>query len=140
MPSLSLFHNDSSALEVPAGHRFFEAGDDGDFMYVVLDGEVDLELRGIDLETVQPGGFFGEMALIDKRERSASATAKVDCRVALVDQRRFLFLLQNTPFFAIEIMKTMSDRLRRLNATVSSGGAASPPAPDTRMVAALPHD
>jgi CRP-like cAMP-binding protein len=125
MPSLSLFDNDSSAMLFPAEHRFFDAGDDGDFMYVVLDGVVDLELRGVTLETVRAGGFFGEMALIDKRERSASAVAKSECKVARVDQRRFLYLVQNTPFFALEIMTTMSDRLRRVDATINSSGQLS---------------
>lgn len=119
MPSLSLFDNDPSAASFPAGHHFFETGDSGDVMYVVLKGQVDLMLRGVKLETVNSGGFFGEMALIDKKDRSAGAVAATEVTVVRVDQRRFLYLVQNTPFFAIEIMATMADRLRRADTMIN---------------------
>jgi CRP-like cAMP-binding protein len=119
MPSLSLFHNDPTSATFPEGHRFFDVGESGNTMFVVLDGEVDLSLRGVTLETVKQGGFFGEMALIDKKERSATAVAKTPVQAVQVDQRRFLYLVQNTPFFAIEIMAVMADRLRRADAMIN---------------------
>jgi CRP-like cAMP-binding protein len=64
---------------------------------------------------VHTGGIFGEMALIDHRERSADVIAKTDVRVAAIDQKRFLYLVRNHPFFAIEVMKVMTDRLRRFD-------------------------
>ena len=112
MPSVTLFENDPNVTSFPKGHQFFAVGDAGDHMYVVIDGEVELELSGQQLEAVGHGGFFGEMALLDHKPRSANASAKTDCRVVAVDQRRFLYLIQNTPFFAIEVMTVMSDRLR----------------------------
>jgi CRP-like cAMP-binding protein len=112
MPSLSLFEKDPNVVTYPKGHQFFAVGDPGDVMYVVIEGEVQLELRGARLETVKHGGFFGEMALLDHKPRSASAFALTDVRIVPVDQRRFLYLIQNTPFFAIEVMTVMSDRLR----------------------------
>jgi CRP/FNR family cyclic AMP-dependent transcriptional regulator len=112
MPSVTLFENDPNVVSLPKGHQFFSAGDPGDVMYVVIDGEVGLELRGQALETVRHGGFFGEMALLDHKPRSANAAALTDVRVVPLDQRRFLYLIQNTPFFAIEVMTVMSDRLR----------------------------
>lgn len=112
MPSVTLFENDPNVVAYPKGHEFFNVGDAGDVMYVVIDGEVQLELRGQQLEAVGHGGFFGEMALLDHKPRSANAVAKTDVRVVPLDQRRFLYLIQNTPFFAIEVMTVMSDRLR----------------------------
>jgi CRP-like cAMP-binding protein len=112
---LSIFASDPDAEVFPAGHRFFTTGDPGEVMYVVLAGEVDIVLRGKVLESVQPGGIFGEMALIDHRERSADVIAKTDVRVAAIDQKRFLYLVRNHPFFALEVMKVMTDRLRRFD-------------------------
>jgi CRP-like cAMP-binding protein len=122
MPSLSLFDNDPHVAAFPRGHRFFDAGDDGDAMYVVIEGEVELSLAGKRLEVVGNGGFFGEMALLDHKARSATATARTDVRAVQIDQRRFLYLIQNTPFFAIEVMTVMSDRLRHADEMIKGGG------------------
>jgi CRP-like cAMP-binding protein len=110
-----MFVNESDLQTHPAGYRFFELGDTGEEMWVVLEGAVDIVLRGRVLETVGQGGIFGELALIDHRERSADVIAKTDVKVAPIDQKRFLYLLRNHPFFAIEVMKVMTDRLRRFD-------------------------
>ena len=115
MADLSIFANDLDAPHYAAGHRFFTAGDQGEIMYVVTEGEVEITLRGKVLETVHPGGIFGELALIDHRERSADVTAKTDVQVSAIDQKRFLYLVRNHPFFALEVMKIMADRLRKFD-------------------------
>jgi CRP-like cAMP-binding protein len=116
MADLAEIVHEGLAQHVPAGHHFFRAGDHGDVMYVVTSGEVEIVLRGKVLETVHAGGVFGEMALIDHRERSADVIAKTDAGVVLVDGERFRYLVRNDPFFALEVMKIMADRLRRLDA------------------------
>jgi CRP-like cAMP-binding protein len=110
-----MFVNDADVTAHPAGHHFFTVGDAGDEMYVVLEGNVDIMLRGRRLENVTPGGVFGEMALIDHRERSADVVAETAVKVAPIDQKRFLYLIRNHPYFAIEVMKVMTDRLRRFD-------------------------
>jgi len=124
MPSIDLLRNDPKAQPFEAGQTIFEAGASGDTMFIVVDGAVELSLHGISLETVESGGFFGEMALIDHRERSASAIGKVSGKIVPIDQKRFLYLISNTPFFAVEVMKVMTDRLRRMNARVEAGNPA----------------
>jgi CRP/FNR family cyclic AMP-dependent transcriptional regulator len=118
MPELSIFSKDPSKGNFPAGHRFFSFGERGELMYVVVSGEVEITLRGKLLETVGPGGLFGEMALIDHHERSADVIAKTDVEVALIDQKRFLYLVSHHPFFAVEVMKVMAFRLRRFDASL----------------------
>jgi CRP/FNR family transcriptional regulator, cyclic AMP receptor protein len=115
MPDLSMFANSADTKDYPAGHRFFTEGDAGDAMYVVVSGEVEIRIRDWLVETIGVGGIFGEMALIDNRERSAEARAKSPVKVATIDQQQFLFLLQTHPHFSIEVMHVMSDRLRLLN-------------------------
>jgi len=110
-----MFASDLDAQHYPAGHRFFTTGDQGEGMYVVTEGEGEITLRGKVLETVHTGGIFGEMALIDHKERSADVTAKTDVQVSSIDQKRFLYLVRNHPFFALEVMKIMTDRLRKFD-------------------------
>ncbi len=97
------------------GQIIFQAGDPGDCMYVIRSGEVDIHIHDKVVETVAPGGIFGEMALLDKEARSATAMARGDCEVVPIDQKRFLFMVQQTPFFALELMKVLTHRLRTMN-------------------------
>jgi CRP/FNR family transcriptional regulator, cyclic AMP receptor protein len=95
------------------GETLFSEGDAGDTMYVVRSGEVEIERGGKVIETVSSGGIFGEMALIDGSPRAATARAKTACEVAPISERAFLFLVHETPFFAVSVMRTLAGRLRR---------------------------
>jgi len=95
------------------GEVVFAEGDKGDKMYVVRSGEIDIERDGVVAETLSKGGIFGEMALIDGSPRSATARAKTACEVAPINEKSFLFLVHETPFFAIAVMRTLAERLRR---------------------------
>jgi len=113
MTGISLFRKASDAVPHAAGQTIFREGDNGEHMYAVVTGEVEIVTDGKVLETVGEGGVFGEMALIDRNPRSASAIAKTDCSVVGVDEKRFQFLVQQTPFFAIQMMRILAGRLRR---------------------------
>jgi CRP-like cAMP-binding protein len=95
------------------GDVIFSEGDKGDHMYVIRSGEVEVERDGKIVETLSPGGIFGEMALIDGAPRAATARAKTACEVAPITEKSFLFLVHETPFFAIAVMRALADRLRR---------------------------
>ncbi|HLF29161.1 MAG TPA: cyclic nucleotide-binding domain-containing protein [Anaerolineae bacterium] len=116
MSTIGLFRNTEDALTFEAGQTIFEEGQPGDSMYAIVEGEVDILLGEKVIDTGSAGGIIGEMALIDSSPRSATARAKTACKLAPIDQRRFTFLVQQTPFFAIEVMRIMADRLRRLMA------------------------
>jgi CRP-like cAMP-binding protein len=115
---LNLFrHKEGSRY--PADQIIIEAGTVGTTMYVVLDGEVEIQAGG--QQTLGGSGtIFGEMALIDDAPRSATVIAKTDCRLLELDRRRFESLVSETPYFALEVMHVMADRLRRINARVAS--------------------
>jgi CRP/FNR family transcriptional regulator, cyclic AMP receptor protein len=85
-------------------------------MYVVLEGQVEITIGPAVVETLGPGEPFGEMALIDQAPRVATAIAKTPCKLAVLSEKRFLFMVQQTPHFALQIMKVMADRLRKMNA------------------------
>ncbi len=96
-----------------SGEVIFAEGDKGEHMYVVHSGDVEIERSGEVVETLSGGGIFGEMALIDGEPRSATARAKTACELAPINEKSFLFLVHETPFFAIAVMRTLAERLRR---------------------------
>jgi len=55
---------------------------------------------------------FGEMAVVDSSPRSATVIAVTDTRLAVIDRRMFLFLVHETPMFALQVMSSMAERLR----------------------------
>jgi CRP-like cAMP-binding protein len=111
--NLAILRNEKDIRSFPAGATIFEEGDPADSLFGVVEGAVDILVGDRVIETAEPGTLFGEMALIDKQPRSARAIAASPCRLACIDERRFLFLVQQTPNFALHVMRTLADRLRR---------------------------
>jgi CRP-like cAMP-binding protein len=110
---IELFQHAKDFVTFKAGAKIFEAGQPGEYMYAVVEGEVDIVAGGRVLETTAAGGIVGEMALIDRSARSASAIARSDCKLVPVDAKRFEYMVQQTPFFALQVMRIMTERLRR---------------------------
>jgi CRP-like cAMP-binding protein len=102
-----------SPAKFQPGEVIFSEGDKGDKMYVIRSGDVEVERDGKIVETLSGGGIFGEMALIDGSPRAATARAKTACEVAPITEKTFLFLVHETPFFAIAVMRSLAGRLRR---------------------------
>jgi CRP/FNR family transcriptional regulator, cyclic AMP receptor protein len=116
----NLLNNTKNQQTFEAGTVIFAEGDRADSMYVVLDGELDVWVGSNLLEVIGPGGIIGEMALINRNTRSATAVAKSTCRLALVDEKRFQFMVQETPYFALHVMRVMAERLRRMNVKLTT--------------------
>lgn len=117
MAKIELFQHAEDYVTFKAGTRIFEEGQPGDFMYAVVEGEVEIVSGGRLLETAVAGGLIGELALIDRTGRSASAIARTDCKLVPVDAKRFQFMIRETPFFALQVMRIMAERLRRWTRT-----------------------
>jgi CRP-like cAMP-binding protein len=77
------------------------------------------------IDRLGPEGVFGELSLIDHGGRSLSAVAVEDCRLAVIDRRHFLFLVHETPTFALDVMRTLATRLRALGHGPAVGGDAT---------------
>jgi CRP-like cAMP-binding protein len=115
MNLVRLFENSPKIIEVGVGDLIFSRGEPGNEMFVVLEGTVEIRLGDRTLETIDAGGFFGEMSLIDTDARSATAVAQTKCRLAAIDEKRFLYMVQQTPFFALQVMRTLVARIRQMN-------------------------
>ena len=98
-----------------AGDVIFKEGDAASELFVIADGEVEIRLGNRVLEKLPRYGIFGEMALIDAAPRSATAVAATDAKLVAVGEKQFLFLVSNTPLFALNVMRVMARRLRTMN-------------------------
>lgn len=150
--ALKFFQIAGTTEEFPAGkHVFVEDEKTGGFFsksarfYLLLDGEVALTLRKKPLSLVMPGEIFGEMAVMAGMDRSATATARKNCRVMALDEKQFLQSLQKLPEFSLMLLSLMAQRLR-LSIEKLSGEKADPaPEPklkqtlDKKLVAELLH-
>jgi NNP family nitrate/nitrite transporter-like MFS transporter len=104
-------------ISVKADEVVFMEGDPGDTAYVILDGDVDIR-RAADvvIATLGKGEVFGELALIDGQPRSASAVARLDCEMFLIERDEFIRVLSGTPRMLGDFMVGLSTRLRETNA------------------------
>ena len=99
----------------------FEQGSTGSEMYLIHKGRVLLSVRKdetqqIPLAVLNPGDFFGEMALVDDSPRSATASAIEDnTELIVMDRARFLFMVRQQPEFALSLMHTLCRRLRDMD-------------------------
>jgi CRP/FNR family transcriptional regulator, cyclic AMP receptor protein len=116
---LGLFSRERDVISLKVGECLFKKGDPAQStMYVVLSGEVRIGDGNIILETVGPGSVVGEMALIDGSPRSATVKASADATLAAIDEKRFLFLVHQTPGFGLKVMRLLVGRLRKTTALV----------------------
>jgi len=107
-----LFLNAKTFQEAPAGTLIFEAGASGTVMFGIVEGEVEVRLPNGAVRRLGPGETFGEMAIVDSSPRSATVVAVTDTKLAVIDRKMFLFLVHETPTFALQVMSNMAQRLR----------------------------
>ncbi|WP_017294304.1 cyclic nucleotide-binding domain-containing protein [Geminocystis herdmanii] len=112
---IDLFFNHLKTHDFSAGEVIFKEGEKGDKMFALMKGQVELWKDGKVLETIHEHDVFGEGALVQlEHDRCTTAIALTDCKLAELNKERFLFLLQETPLFALEIVRSLSSRLRKL--------------------------
>ena len=114
--TIKILQNNSHHLKsFAAGEVIFQQGTKGKMMYGIIEGEVEMLVGDKVVETIKQGDVFGQGALLHSDHlRTSTARAKTDCQIACLDQQHFLFAVQETPMFALEVMRSYSDRLRSL--------------------------
>jgi len=90
------------------------AGAVGAVMYVVAEGSVAISVGSSVVEHVGPGGMFGELALVDRSARAASATAETDCRLLAINRTDFINLVKAKPEFSASLLKSIAVRMQQL--------------------------
>ena len=97
----NIFEADTHPEIFVTGAVIFREGQSRDVMFIVKEGEVELQVHGQTVETVRADGFFGEMAVIEGGIRSASAMAKTDCTLMPVNAKRIEFMVHEVPLAAL---------------------------------------
>lgn len=111
---LALLDTATERLTVADGTAILREGEPGDAMFVLLEGELVITVQGKVIDHLLPGMVLGEMAMVDDRPRSATATSVGSATVVRIDRGQFLRLVQDSPQFAVRVMNIMSVRTRRL--------------------------
>ena len=111
-----LFRHETDLKVLSAGQALFQEGESSDVMYVLMSGIAEIIVHDRVMETAEAGAILGEMAMIEDSTRSATVIAKSDCTLFPITRKRFNFLIQQTPNFALHIMRVISGRLRRTDA------------------------
>ncbi|NVB80045.1 MAG: Crp/Fnr family transcriptional regulator [Kofleriaceae bacterium] len=131
---------DRFARDFKAGTVLFEEGQPGDYMYVVTSGEVEIRRKVGETERVlavlPAGEFFGEMAILNARPRSATAVVRVDSRLLVIEGSTFEAMLRARPEIALRIIKALALRLENANQHVE---LLLLPTPNHRVVQCLRH-
>jgi len=110
---------------VPQNTRLFRQGDKGDAMYLIESGRVRISIRDdesqeVTLAELAQGDFFGEMSIIDGRQRSADAQVIEDARLAILSRDAFLSFVRTNPDVALEMLSALTERLRRTDELLRS--------------------
>ena len=115
---VAFFKTSKNIQSFTRGEIIFREGDSGNCSYVLLEGKVDIQTNSQSIYTAEPGEILGIMSIVDESHRSATAIALEDCKLALLDKKEFLFLVQETPYFALDMMKMLAEWLRKMDAKV----------------------
>ena len=110
---VNLFGNVRQLKSYKAGETIFEQGESNHEMYIIKEGEVDVYVDGVHIDTCDIGTTLGELALIDKQPHTGTAVARTDCELVAIDEDEFLFLVQQTPYFALHMLRLLTERLRQ---------------------------
>jgi len=105
--------------KIPPGTVLFHEGDKGEEMFIIQSGKIKISkrIRGVEktLATLEKGEFFGEMAILNDKPRSASAETLEDSEMLVIDRKTFDTLLRSNVEIAIRFIKRLADRLRETN-------------------------
>jgi CRP-like cAMP-binding protein len=101
-------------VEVPAERRLMAQGDRGAEMFVIASGRVRVERDGQQINSLGPGEFFGEIALLDGGPRTATVTTDEPSRLLVLTHREFHTLMEEFPEVAADVLSALAHRIRRL--------------------------
>jgi CRP/FNR family cyclic AMP-dependent transcriptional regulator len=109
--------NTIDTIPFKAGSIIFREGDEARELFVIKSGHVRIQIGNRTITELGVDSIFGEMALIDSEPRSATAIALTDAELVPVSEKQFLFLVSQTPYFALKVMRVLAQRLRATTRT-----------------------
>jgi CRP-like cAMP-binding protein len=101
-------------IDVPAGKVLMREGDTGSEFFVLVNGTVGIERGGKRIRTLEPGAFFGEIALLSEAPRSATATSEGPATLLVLGHREFHSLMDQYPSIRTCVLEALAKRIRAL--------------------------
>lgn len=99
----------------PANHTIFAKGEEGQLLYILVSGRVQVHLEELPLAQLEPGAYFGEMALFDSQPRSASVTTLQESKCLVLTRQQVYQTIKESPSVAINLIRGLCQRVRKLN-------------------------
>jgi CRP-like cAMP-binding protein len=115
----SIFKSEPTRQTFSAGEILIRQGESNDKMFIILSGELEVKVGGNAAALLKEGDLFGELSMIDKEPASGDVVAVTDGEFVTLDERRFLSVSQQNPFFTIGILRVVTAKLRAMNQTVA---------------------
>jgi len=110
--------------EFPAGHVLFKEGDSGKEMFVIQSGKVKISKAVRDVEktlvVLGPGDFFGEMAILNNKPRSATATVEEPAKLIIIEPKTFEAMVRGNAEIAVRMIKMLSKRLQETDEQIEN--------------------
>jgi len=119
-----LFRLDPEFIKIKAGEILFREGDHGEDMYVLISGKAEVSIGGVPIGECGQGDFVGEMAVVDGSPRYGTVTARTNCKFVVINKARFHFLIDDTPGFALEVIRIMAKRLKECDMRIVTAASA----------------
>jgi len=113
---IAMLSDEPRSVRLEAGQVLFKNDDPAESMFVVRSGTLRIRSGSVIYEDVGPGGMVGEMGIVEAHmPRSAMVYALTPAELVEIDQQCFLTLVEETPSFALTVMRVLSRRLRRMD-------------------------
>ena len=105
----------SDEITMTAGTLLIDQGQTGREAFVIVDGSVTIKRNGRRVATLGPGDVVGEMSLLDHGPRTATAVCDTDCTLLVIDQRKFLSVIDEVPAISHKLLASLASRIREMD-------------------------
>jgi len=105
----------SDEISMTAGTLIVDQGQTGREAFVVMSGEVTVKRNNRKVATLGPGDVVGELSLLDHGPRTATAICETDCTLLVIDQRRFLSVIDDVPAISHKLLSSLASRIRAMD-------------------------
>jgi CRP-like cAMP-binding protein len=99
-------------VQIPTGRQLLRQGQSGDSFYVLLEGEADVEVDGVQRPPMGPGAFFGEISMLDRGPATATIVTRTPARLMVMSHSQFRDAIKGSDELLGKVMAAMGERLR----------------------------
>ncbi len=114
MVAVNYFNTQKDVVTYKAGTVIFNSGDTGELVYGVIAGRVQVVYNNLVIDTLEAGAILGEDIMLGKSAYNTTAIAVTDVTLSTMKRHQFLWLIQQTPTFATQVMSAMSERVEKI--------------------------